>query len=160
VIPFLGIPLKDFYVSPRGFLKHLPLYGILFLLVVPLVYLMSRTADFQRIYPFYKLAKRSRFDFWAWEGLYAIQFLALEFFFRGFILRALRPIVGVHAIWIMIVPYCMIHFGKTLVESLGAIVAGIVLGTIAMRTKSIWGGIVIHVGVALTMDLLCVRYLR
>jgi membrane protease YdiL (CAAX protease family) len=159
VIPFLGIPLRRYHVSPRGFLRHLPLYVLLFALVLPLVYLMAHTKDFQRIYPFYKLAKRSTFDLWAWEALYAIQFLSLEFFFRGFILVALRPALGVHAIWVMIVPYCMIHYGKTMAETTGAIFAGIILGTIAMRTRSIWGGVAIHVGVALTMDLLCVRVL-
>jgi membrane protease YdiL (CAAX protease family) len=41
-------------------------------------------------------------------------------------------------------------------ETFGAIIAGIVLGTLALRTKSIWGGVLIHVGVALTMDLLAV----
>ncbi len=159
VIPFLGIPLRDYHVSPRGFVRHLPLYALLFALVLPLVFLMAQTKDFQRIYPFYKLAKRSAFDLWAWEALYAIQFVSLEFFFRGFILVALRPALGVHAIWVMIVPYCMIHYGKTLAETTGAIFAGIILGTIAMRTRSIWGGVAIHVCVALTMDLLCVRRL-
>jgi aryl-alcohol dehydrogenase-like predicted oxidoreductase len=42
--------------------------------------------------------------------------------------------------------------GKPLPETLGAIGAGLILGTIAMRTKSIWGGVLIHVGVAMTMD--------
>jgi membrane protease YdiL (CAAX protease family) len=157
VIPFLGIRLRDYFLSPRGFIKHLPLYLLLFALVLPLVYLMAQTKDFQRIYPFYKQAGRSTFDLVAWEALYAVQFLSLEFFFRGFMLVALRPALGVHAIWVMVVPYCMIHFGKTMVETLGAIFAGIILGTIAIRTRSIWGGVAIHVAVALTMDLLCVR---
>ena len=47
----------------------------------------------------------------------------------------------------------MIHCGKPMHESIGAIVAGVVLGTLAMRTRSIWFGVVIHCGVAVTMDL-------
>ena len=35
-----------------------------------------------------------------------------------------------------------------------AIGAGLILGTLAMRTRSIWGGVLIHVGVAMTMDVL------
>jgi hypothetical protein len=31
-----------------------------------------------------------------------------------------------------------------------------VLGTLAMRTRSVWGGAAIHIAVALTMDLLAV----
>jgi membrane protease YdiL (CAAX protease family) len=51
----------------------------------------------------------------------------------------------------------MIHFdGKPMPETLGAIGAGLILGTLAMRTKSIWGGVLIHMGVALTMDVFAV----
>ena len=109
-------------------------------------------------YPFYRLAARSAFDLVAWELLYAAQFLALEFFFRGFMLAGLRRSVGVHAIWIMVVPYTMIHFGKPLPETLGAIFAGLILGTLALRTKSIWSGVLIHVSVALNMDLLALGH--
>jgi uncharacterized protein len=56
------------------------------------------------------------------------------------------------------VPYCMIHYGKPMTETLGAIGAGIILGTLAMRTRSIWGGVVIHVGVATMMDALAVSH--
>jgi membrane protease YdiL (CAAX protease family) len=54
------------------------------------------------------------------------------------------------------VPYCMIHYGKPMTETIGAIFAGVILGTLAMRTRSIWGGVLIHVGVAWTMDLLAI----
>ena len=42
-------------------------------------------------------------------------------------------------------------------ETLGAIGAGVILGTLAMRTRSIWGGVLIHIGVAVTMDVLALR---
>ena len=72
-------------------------------------------------------------------------------------LHGLRRAFGANAIFVMIVPYCMIHYGKPMSETLGAIGAGIILGTIAMRTKSIWGGVMIHIGVATTMDVLALR---
>src|SRR5690606_8230997 len=84
--------------------------------------------------------------------------VSLEFFFRGFMLKALAPRLGSSAIFVMVVPYCMIHFGKAMPETLGAIVAGLVLGTLAMRTRSIWGGVLLHIAVALTMDLLAVEH--
>ena len=58
----------------------------------------------------------------------------------------------------MIVPNCMIHYGKPMPETLGAIGAGLILGTLAMRTRSIWGGVMIHVGVALSMDMLALGH--
>ena len=54
----------------------------------------------------------------------------------------------------MAVPYCMIHYGKPYLEANGAIVAGIVLGSLAMRTRSIYSGFLLHISVAVGMDLL------
>jgi hypothetical protein len=126
-------------LEPRGLLPHIGLYLVLYAFVFPLCWLMAHTKDFQRIYPFYRLANRSLFEFVAWELLYAAQFLSLEFFFRGFMLS--RPSArGVHAIWVMVVPYCMIHFGKTFAETMAAIVAGLALGTVALRTSRSGGG--------------------
>jgi uncharacterized protein len=150
--------LRDYHVSPRGFLEHLWVYVVLFALVAPAVYIASKTQSFQHTYPFYKQANRSSFDFWAWEALYALQFLSLEFFFRGFLLQGLRRAMGSNAIFVMIVPYCMIHYGKPMAETMGAIGAGVILGTLAMRTRSIWGGVVIHIGVATMMDGLAVGH--
>jgi membrane protease YdiL (CAAX protease family) len=156
-ILMLGDRVRDYHLSARGFIPHLRTYAILFAIVLPAVYLASRTHAFRATYPFYRMANRSVFDFVAWELMYAAQFLALEIFFRGFILHGLRRALGANAIFVMIVPYCMIHYGKPMAETLGALVAGTVLGTIAMRTRSIWGGVLIHMGVALTMDLLAVN---
>ena len=147
-----GERLRDYYIAPRGFLKKLPIYGVLFLLVLPLVLIASQQPAFRTTYPFYKLANRSMTDLLWWEGAYALQFLALEFCFRGFMLQGLRRKLGSNAVFVMLIPYCMIHFGKPWTETLGAIIAGTILGTLAMRTRSIWGGVLIHCAVAFTMD--------
>jgi len=54
----------------------------------------------------------------------------------------------------MTVPYTMIHFSKPMPEAFAAIVAGLVLGTMAVRSRSFVPGIFLHVAVAITMDLL------
>lgn len=149
--------IRDYHISVRHFFSHLWIYAVLFLCVLPAVLYASTTPAFRQTYPFYSLANRSLFDLWTWEALYAAQFVALEFFFRGFILHGLRRALGSNAVFVMIVPYCMIHYGKPLPETLGAIGAGLILGTLAMRTRSIWGGVVIHIGVATTMDLLALH---
>ena len=51
----------------------------------------------------------------------------------------------------MVVPYCMIHFGKPMAETIAAIVAGIALGILSLKSKSI-PGIFIHYSVAIAMD--------
>lgn len=152
-----GHRIRDYYISPRGFFRHLWIYLAMFAAIFPFVYLASRMPSFRDTYPFYRLANRSAFDLWTWQALYALQFLSLEFFFRGFLLEGLRRSLGSNAIFVMIVPYCMIHYGKPLPETLGAIGAGLILGTMAMRTRSIWGGVLIHVGVAVSMDVMALQ---
>jgi membrane protease YdiL (CAAX protease family) len=147
-----GERIRDYFISFKGFFKHLWIYLLLFGLILPAVIIASKTDSFSRTYPFFKYANLSWKYFVMWELMYALQFISLEFFFRGFMLHGLRDRMGSAAIFVMIVPYCMIHYGKPLPETLGAIGAGLILGTLAMRTKSIWGGAAIHIGVALTMD--------
>ena len=146
--------LKDYGLRSAGIFRHLWIYGAIFGLVLPVVVIASQTEAFQTTYPFYKSAQRSWCDFLAWELLYGSSFLALEFFFRGFLLFGLSRAIGGYAIFVMAVPYCMIHFDKPIMEVLGAIFAGIALGTLAMATRSIWYGVLIHVSVAWTMDAL------
>lgn len=146
-----GLSLSDFYLAPRDYFRHLPVYVLLFLPVGLLVLVVAQSPEFQLAYPFYG-ARIGVIDQLVWEVGYGLQFFALEFFFRGFLLRGLSADMGASAILAMSIPYCMIHFGKPLPECLGSIVAGIVLGTLAMDTRSIWGGVTIHVAVAWLMD--------
>jgi membrane protease YdiL (CAAX protease family) len=158
VVCMPGERLREYFISFKDFFKKLPIYLVLFTLVLPAVIIASRTEAFYHQYPFYKLANRSSFDFWGWEALYWLQFLSLEFFFRGFLLHGLRYSLGSKAVFVMVIPYCMIHYGKPFPETMGAIGAGLILGTLAMRTRSIWGGVMIHVAVAFTMDFLAVGH--
>jgi uncharacterized protein len=133
--------------------KHWQGYLALLSPILVFVVMVSYRKDFVDHYPFYNLAGRSFLDFLAWETIYLIQFASLEFFFRGYIVQTLRPYYGSSAIWIMIVPYLMIHFGKPWLEATGAIFFGLFLGILALRSRSIWGGFCVHAGVAISMDI-------
>lgn len=145
--------LRDYGLGLNQAFGHWRLYLLCLLIVTGCVLFASTQESFLLYYPFYSLAGRSWFDLLLWEGLYLLQFFSLEFFFRGFFLRGCKAQMGSHAIFAMIVPYCMIHFSKPFIEVLAAIIAGLVLGTLAMRTKSIWLGFLLHCVVALGMDL-------
>jgi membrane protease YdiL (CAAX protease family) len=54
---------------------------------------------------------------------------------------------------VMVPPYLMIHFGKPWLEATGAIFFGLFLGILALQNRSIWGGFLVHCGVALSMDI-------
>lgn len=152
-----GERLRDYGLGTRGMTEHLWIYVILFGIVLPAVVVVSYTGAFKYHYPFpWSRAHLAEPLPWrmllAWEVMYAAQFFALEFFFRGFMLSALRRSMGAYAIFAMVVPYTMIHFGKPLAETLGAFAAGLILGTLALRTRSIWCGVFIHISVAVSMD--------
>jgi len=159
VLPYLCIKLvlrgraRDhglrFVREPRAWM----LYAAMVALVIPMAYLASGTEAFLRTYPKYANAGESLEQFLLWELAYGFQFFMLEFFFRGFFIFALARYIGSLAIFVMVVPYAMIHFGKPLAECLGSIVAGVALGTIALRTGSIYGGVAVHCAVAWSMDL-------
>jgi membrane protease YdiL (CAAX protease family) len=145
--------LRDFGWTLRGFGRHLPVYGLLFLPVGVLVVVMSFDPGFQETYPFY-FEPESVVALVIWEVAYGLQFLSLEFFFRGFMLHGLKHRYGHGAIWVMLIPYVMIHFTKPPAEAAGAVIAGTVLGVLSLRTGSILGGVLIHVSVAWMMDLM------
>ena len=150
----MGQSLRETGLSTEGFLRHSWLYVGMYLMVLPAVYIVSGTQSFQATYPFYENAGRSAYDLLLWEMLYAIQFMSLEFFFRGFLIHGLKRRFGFYAIFVSVIPYCMIHFGKPIPECFGSIVAGVALGIFSLFTGSIWLGVLIHVSVAVTMDLL------
>ncbi len=136
----------------NGTARHWRGYVLLTTPILFFVYLVSLGEDFVNHYPFYQQASRSWFDLLGWWVLYIGQFIFLEFFFRGFMLNALRPAMGANAIWVMCVPYLMIHFPKLWLEATGAILFGLFLGILALASRSIWGGVMVHVTIALAMD--------
>lgn len=155
-IPLIpGLKLKQCGIQFKGFFDHLWIYGFLFFIVLPAVLIVAHRQDFANYYPFYKDTHYPHGwnDFLIWEFMYFMQFISLEFFFRGFMLHPLKKAIGAYAIFAMIVPYCMIHFGKPFLETLAAIIAGTVLGTLSLKTRSIWCGALIHITVAFSMDL-------
>ena len=146
--------LRDYGCRFGNLKKDYPIYLLMLVIMLPLVYMMSKTHSFQIRYPFYNLATGEKLypNFWLWEGMYFIQFIGVEFFFRGFMLHGTKRQLGFYSILFMVVPYCMIHFGKPMTETIAAIIAGIALGILSLKSRSIVPGILIHYSVAIAMD--------
>jgi len=153
--------LRDYGLTLALKKQNLALYGAMLLIMAPIVFYVSTRTDFLSIYPFYRGAPLAPLGaVLAWEAAYGLQFVALEFFFRGFLVLGLERYIGRYAVWVAVVPYCMIHYHKPPLEAFAAIVAGIVLGEVARRTRSILGGVLVHLSVALSMDALAINRLR
>jgi membrane protease YdiL (CAAX protease family) len=160
VIPVLIVKLvfkhklSDYGIRFKNIQKDYPLYIFMMLIMMPLVYFASMTVSFQQRYPIFHPLKNSLFPvFIWWQAAYFLQFVAVEFFFRGFILHGLKNRFGFYAIFISMIPYCMVHFGKPFGETIAAIFAGLILGTLSLKSRSIVLGIIIHYSVAITMDI-------
>jgi membrane protease YdiL (CAAX protease family) len=153
--------VRDYGLRLAGIASHGRTYLALFALVAPLIIAFSFTAAFQAKYPFYHPAiGESLWPYmYAWWVLYWLQFCALEFFFRGFMVHGLAPRLGWAAVFAMVVPYNMIHYGKPMAEAFAAIAGGIVLGVLSLRTRSIWWGAALHIAIAFTMDLAALHHL-
>lgn len=147
-----GERLRDHGLGLGALPRHAIWYVLLAAPILVFVAIASTDAAFQRQYPFYAHAGRSWFDLLVWEVIYLGQFAALEFFFRGFMLFSLQRCLGVVAVPVMVVPYLMIHFPKPWPEALGAVGFGFCLGVLALRSRSIWGGVAVHATVAASMD--------
>ncbi len=147
--------LRDYGVRVQGMLSHVRVYAAGYAIAGPVIVAASFIPSFQERYPFFHpAAGHSLWPYmYMWWALYWLQFCALEFFFRGFLLHGIAPRLGWAAIFAMALPYNMLHYGKPMPEALAAIVGGIALGSLSLKTKSIWWGAAIHISIAITMDI-------
>lgn len=145
------IPVQNpFGLSVRYCKPHIPIYILLLIIMIPIIWIMSSQAAFQSFYPMYK---PEGISLWIWyELVYMLQFISLEFFFRGFALIRLEQIIGKFSIVVLVIPYSLFHIHKPMPEALASIVAGLVLGYLALKSRSIWPGMLVHCGVAFSMD--------
>ena len=157
VVRCIGMKPIDIGWKFRGTSGHWKYYAILLAIAVPFVVVASTTAEFQERYPLFEVLRGQEgawSDLRIWWIFYVLQFVAVETFFRGFLVLGLAKRFGQASIFIATIPYLMIHFSKPPVEALAAIIGGIVMGYLAYRTKSVWWGIALHVSVAALMDFL------
>jgi hypothetical protein len=149
----------------RGGNSELKGYFLILALVLPFVVLASFQEGFIRAYPYYKpspmesdapigLVARISIS----EATYLLDFAIVEWVYRGFWVIALGRFLGPQSVLPMAVMYCMIHMGKPLGEAISSFFGGYALGAFAWQSKSIWGGIVVHMGIAATMDVMALLH--
>jgi hypothetical protein len=134
-------------------------YFTMLLIMLPLVIIASFNDSFMRQYPMYKITSAHLHlvvPEWVtvaiYEVAYGLDFVTVEYLFRGFMVIGMMSLLGRGAVLTMVVIYCFLHFGKPAGEALSSIVGGYILGVIAYETKSVWGGIIVHMGIAWMME--------
>lgn len=151
-----GDRFYGFHISKSG----MQIYLILAIVALIGVFVASFGESFAKFYPMYK--PRGELNYFnitklqaygIYETIYGLSFVSVEFFFRGFFVFALARLMGQGAIYVMASLYMYIHFSKPLAESVSSFFGGMLLGIIAYRTKSIYGGIILHLTLAIGMDL-------
>ncbi len=149
--PFYGLKTKGIHWKP---------YWMMLLIMLPLVALASTQPDFQAAYPKLRSIEGifgdERISFWhkiLFELSYGSDFITIELFFRGFLVLAFIKWAGKEAILPMACFYCTIHFGKPMAECISSYFGGIILGIVVYNTRSILGGLLVHLGIAWLMEL-------
>jgi len=147
---FFGLTLKQFEWRP---------YAWMLLIMVPLIIAASAQPDFLHAYPKLKMVSdaignipRSWLYKLLFELSYGSDFISIELFFRGFLILGFIKWAGKDAILPMACFYCTIHFGKPLGECISSYFGGILLGIVVYHTRSIFGGLMVHLGIAWLME--------
>ena len=148
--PFYGLIKKGINWKP---------YLLMLLIMIPLIAIASTQADFLAVYPKLKsvagVYNEGGITWWhklLFELSYGSDFIGIELFFRGFLILAFIKWAGKDAILPMACFYCAIHFGKPLGECISSYFGGIILGVVVYHTRSIYGGLMVHLGIAWLME--------
>lgn len=163
VIPFLLLTLlkgakpseaRHLSLGPGNWRLGLPLTLSLGVTATLLMYLGSSDSALQGTYPWAgSWPGQSVWTFAAWAGLYALYYLAWEFFYRGFIVAVLEPHWGLAAaVWTQVLLSTLVHLGKPLSETLSAFPAGFLFAFLALRTRSLLWPVLLHLTIGLTTD--------
>jgi hypothetical protein len=147
---FYGLTPERFDAKP---------YIIMLLIMLPLIVAATTLPGFLKQYPMYKpSAAHLYFGIGEWvtvliyELAYGFDFITVELLFRGFFVIGMAALLGRRSVLAMSVIYCLLHFGKPAGEAISSIFGGYILGVIAYETRSIWGGVIVHLGIAWMME--------
>jgi len=146
--------LSDFGIQP-GEIKAGLIFSSLFLgVMIILIWFFSATISFSEKYPHLLSTRNDWNAFSIYEMGMLIYMISWEFIWRGFMLFGLKEKFGYYSVLIQMIPFVILHNGKPIAETFGAIGGGIALGILAFRTNSIFYCVVTHAGVMFTIDLL------
>jgi hypothetical protein len=157
---FLGLLIgkgKDKLFGFLNFKINYKTYIGFLMVMLPFILFASTQQDFLDTYPKLKQVNVSfnvyLDQLFLFEPLYLLDFVMLEWFFRGFMVLFFARYLNQKSVILVALVYCSFHFGKPLLECVSSFFGGYLLGYVVYKTKSIWGGVIVHMGIAFMMDL-------
>jgi len=128
--------------------------GVSILVMIPVLWFVSSLPSFQNAYPQCDEVRDNWTFFLIYEFCFLLYMTGWEFLWRGYTLFGLKEKFGYYAILIQTIPFTILHNGKPELETFSAILAGIILGILALRTGSFIYGVIIHTAVMFMIDLI------
>lgn len=166
LIPMIAVSIKNrkFVLTDFGFSKgdlrlSLIITGVSIAVMVPIVIIASRFADFRQVYPLFKPMARGGMTFVLYELYFLVFFVFWEYLFRGFMLFSMSKHSGlIYAVLMQAAIFTFAHLGKPEIETISSLFGGLFLGIIIYRVRSFLPAAIIHFVIALTMDIIAVFF--
>ena len=153
-IRFLGrVRLGELGLQLRGIRRWPSECLLLALPLIAIALLLTRVPAIHATYPRFVPARSQPWLLVPSTAAFAMYGLSWEFFFRGWILFGLRPRWGVWANIVQAVPCALLHGGKPNLEWAIAFPVAMGLGALAVRWGTLVPGFLLHLGVALAINL-------
>lgn len=146
--------IRNYGLSFGDYKAGIKITLIFLVVMIPLIWIVSSFSEFSLTYPHLTSAKHSWKIFIIYEIGMVIYMFSWEFIWRGFMLFGLKEKFGYYAVLIQMIPFLILHNGKPAPETFGAIIAGIALGILALRTNSIIYCVLTHMSVMFSIDII------
>jgi membrane protease YdiL (CAAX protease family) len=144
--------VKDFGIIIGDSRTGLIILLFSYLIFLPLIYFLSISNNFSSYFPLMETSKDNIIVFIIYELFFLVFIFSWEFVFRGFMLFGLESKFGFYSIFIQMIPFAILHNGKPFIETFTAVFGGIFLGYLALRTRSIFYGFLLHALILVTFD--------
>lgn len=151
--------LRNYGLQFGDYKAGLKLFFIFMIVMLPIIWIASASPEFGAKYPHLQSARDSLDILLIYEIGMLVYMFAWEFIWRGFMLFGLEEKFGFYTVLIQMIPFVILHNGKPSPETFGAILGGIALGILSLRTRSFYYGVLTHISVMYSIDILCtLRY--
>jgi uncharacterized protein len=154
IIFFFKDKIMTYGLKPGNYKFGIKLSLITVVIMFIIAWFVSPVGSFFNTYPYLQDVRDNWQVFLLYEFLLCIYIFSWEFFWRGFMLFGLEPKFGYYSVFIQMIPFVILHNGKPALETFSAIIGGILLGILALRTRSFIYGVVIHFCLIFSVDLL------